>query len=168
MAFDLVTRGRVFRRAGEKLGADKAKQVVEEAVEGLRDEFSEIDRRTQRHLSSVLGAFRKRRVGPNMFEPTDGYGHGNIGRDTLDEIYADVFQAERALVRVQIFSGTHAIACALFSVLRPGDEMLAISGPPYDTLEEVRNNKRTHTHIHIHTHTYIPSIETIREREMEI
>jgi cystathionine beta-lyase family protein involved in aluminum resistance len=76
-------------------------------------------------------------VGVNMFAGVDGYGHGDIGRDTLDCIYAELFGAEAALVRVQCFSGTHAIASALFGVLRPGDTLLACSGKPYDTLDEV-------------------------------
>jgi len=66
-----------------------------------------------------------------------GYGHDDLGRDTLDRVVADIVQAEAALARSQFVSGTHAIACALYGVLRPGDEMLAIAGTPYDTLEEV-------------------------------
>jgi len=97
---------------------------------------------TQRTLSKVLKAFRAARVGPHLFAGTDGYGHGDLGRETLDDIYASLFGAEQALVRIQCFSGTHAIACALFAVLRPGDEMLAISGPPYDTLEEVIGTRK--------------------------
>lgn len=67
-------------------------------------------------------------VGTHLFNGLDGYGHGDLGRDTLEEIYADLFGAEAALVRVQIFSGTHAISCALFGVLRPG--MVYIHHPP--------------------------------------
>jgi cystathionine beta-lyase family protein involved in aluminum resistance len=66
-----------------------------------------------------------------------GYGHSDLGRDTLDAVFADVIQAEAAIVRPQLVSGTHAIACALYGVLRPGDELLAVAGTPYDTLEEV-------------------------------
>ena len=72
-----------------------------------------------------------------MCDRVDGYGHGDLGRETLDAVYAELMGAEAALVRVQMFSGTHAIACALFGVLRPDDELLGVSGAPYDTLEEV-------------------------------
>ena len=85
----------------------------------------------------MLSAFRKHGVGAHHFATTDGYGHGNLGRETLDNVFAELLGAEAALVRVQLFSGTHAIACALFGVLRPGQELLAVSGAPYDTLEEV-------------------------------
>ncbi|MEO0989305.1 MAG: aminotransferase class I/II-fold pyridoxal phosphate-dependent enzyme, partial [Cyanobacteria bacterium J06639_14] len=75
--------------------------------------------------------------GSHHFASVSGYGHDDLGRDTLDHVFADVMQAEAAAVRVQFVSGTHAIACALFGVLRPGDELLAVAGAPYDTLEEV-------------------------------
>jgi len=96
-----------------------------------------VDARTQRALKRVLTSFREHQVGTHMFAGVDGYGHGDIGRDTLEAVYADLFGAEAALVRVQMFSGTHAISCALYGVLRPGDALLGISGQPYDTLEEV-------------------------------
>ncbi|CAM9688999.1 unnamed protein product [Scytosiphon promiscuus] len=113
------------------------KAAVEEAAERLAPLFAEVDAHTQRTLRRVLDAFRELRVGSNMFAGVDGYGHGDIGRETLDKVYARLLGAEAALVRVQCFSGTHAIACALFGVLRPGDTMLACSGRPYDTLDEV-------------------------------
>ena len=88
-------------------------------------------------LERVLEAFRAERVGVQHFASVSGYGHGDLGREVLDQVFARVLQAEAAAVRLQFVSGTHAIAAALFGVLRPGDRLLALSGRPYDTLEEV-------------------------------
>ncbi len=99
--------------------------------------FYQIDTQVKKNLAKVLAAFREHRVGTHHFASVSGYGHDDLGRETLDKVFAQVVEAEAAAVRVQFVSGTHAIACALFGVLRPGDEMLAIAGPPYDTLEEV-------------------------------
>ncbi|MEO0769913.1 MAG: aminotransferase class I/II-fold pyridoxal phosphate-dependent enzyme [Cyanobacteria bacterium J06649_4] len=99
--------------------------------------FYGIDCQVKKNLSKVLSAFRAHRVGAHHFASVSGYGHDDLGRDTLDKVFAQIVEAESAVVRVQFVSGTHAIACALFGALRPGDEMLAIAGPPYDTLEEV-------------------------------
>jgi len=99
--------------------------------------FSGFDSQVKTNLARVLAAFRQHRVGTRHFASVSGYGHNDLGRDTLDQVFATVMQAEAAAVRVQFVSGTHAIACALFGILRPGDEMLAVAGKPYDTLEEV-------------------------------
>ncbi|MEL7143284.1 MAG: aminotransferase class I/II-fold pyridoxal phosphate-dependent enzyme [Cyanobacteria bacterium J06643_4] len=99
--------------------------------------FYGIDLLVKKNISKVLAAFRAHRVGAHHFASVSGYGHDDLGRDTLDQVFAQIVEAEAAAVRVQFVSGTHAIACALFGVLRPGDEMLAIAGTPYDTLEEV-------------------------------
>lgn len=99
--------------------------------------FYGIDLQVKKNLERVLAAFRQFRVGSHHFSSVSGYGHSDLGRQTLDQVFAAVVQAEAAAVRVQFVSGTHAIACALFGVLRPGDEMLAVAGAPYDTLEEV-------------------------------
>ena len=88
-------------------------------------------------LERVLEAFAAERVGVHHFASVSGYGHGDLGRETLDRVFARVLQAEAAAVRLQFVSGTHAIAAALFGVLRPGDRLLALTGRPYDTLEEV-------------------------------
>ena len=88
-------------------------------------------------LSRVLDAFAAERLGTQHFASVSGYGHGDQGREVLDRVFARVLQAEAAAVRLQFVSGTHAIAAALFGVLRPGDRLLAITGRPYDTLEEV-------------------------------
>ncbi|CBJ48545.1 aluminium resistance family protein [Ectocarpus siliculosus] len=126
------------QRVGSSFGAGlSGKEAVDQAGERLIPLFAEVDAHTKRTLRRVLDTFREFRVGSNVFAGVDGYGHGDIGRETLDKVYARLFGAEAALVRVQCFSGTHAIACALFGVLRPGDTMLACSGRPYDTLDEV-------------------------------
>jgi len=88
-------------------------------------------------LARVLDAFAAERLGTQHFASVSGYGHGDQGREVLDRVFARVLQAEAAAVRLQFVSGTHAIASALFGVLRPGDRLLAITGRPYDTLEEV-------------------------------
>ena len=85
-------------------------------------------------LQSVLDAFAAERVGVQHFASVSGYGHGDQGREVLDRVFARVLQAEAAAVRLQFVSGTHAIAAALFGVLRPGDRLLALTGRPYDTL----------------------------------
>ena len=111
--------------------------LLDEAEQVLFPIFSQIDTQVKQNLKKVLEAFRNHRVGVHHFSSVSGYGHDDLGRDTLDRVFAQVIGAEAAAVRVQIVSGTHAIACALFGVLRPGDEMLAVAGAPYDTLEEV-------------------------------
>jgi cystathionine gamma-lyase len=111
--------------------------VLQEAEQALLEIFSGIDAQVKHNLKRVLDAFRDRRVGAHHFAGVSGYGHDDLGRETLDKVFADVMGAEASVVRVQFVSGTHAIACALYGVLRPGDEMLSVVGAPYDTLEEV-------------------------------
>ena len=112
-------------------------QQLREAQKALVPVFYDIDMAVQQNLKKVLDAFRNHRVGVHHFAGVSGYGHDDLGRQTLDKVFAQVMGAEAAAVRVQFVSGTHAIACCLFGVLRPGDEMLAVVGAPYDTLEEV-------------------------------
>ncbi|WP_107668487.1 methionine gamma-lyase family protein [Cyanothece sp. BG0011] len=111
--------------------------LIKEAEKALIPIFSEIDQKVKKNLKKTLAAFRNHRLGPHHFASVSGYGHDDLGRETLDKILAEIMEAEAAIVRIQFVSGTHAIACALFGVLRPGDEMLAVAGAPYDTLEEV-------------------------------
>lgn len=87
--------------------------------------------------AKVLAAFREQKVSESSFQPSTGYGYDDMGRDALENVYAQVFGTESALVRPQMISGTHAIATALFGVLRPGDELIYLTGTPYDTLLEV-------------------------------
>jgi cystathionine beta-lyase family protein involved in aluminum resistance len=112
-------------------------EQLREAEQALLEIFSGIDAQVKHNLKRVLDAFRHHRVGAHHFAGVSGYGHDDLGRETLDKVFAQVMGAESAVVRVQFVSGTHAIACALYGVLRPGDEMLAVVGSPYDTLEEV-------------------------------
>lgn len=112
-------------------------EQMHEAEQALLQIFSKIDAQVKQNVQRVLNAFRHQRVGAHHFTGVTGYGHDDLGRETLDKLFAEVVGAEAAAVRVQFVSGTHAIACALFGVLRPGDEMLAVVGAPYDTLEEV-------------------------------
>ncbi|MBE9055541.1 methionine gamma-lyase family protein [Sphaerospermopsis sp. LEGE 08334] len=112
-------------------------EQLREAEQALLEIFYGIDAQVKHNLQRVLNAFRDHRVGAHHFAGVSGYGHDDLGRDTLDQVFAQVMGAEAGVVRVQIVSGTHAIACALYGVLRPGDEMLAVVGSPYDTLEEV-------------------------------
>ncbi|MGF1492234.1 MAG: aminotransferase class I/II-fold pyridoxal phosphate-dependent enzyme [Microcoleaceae cyanobacterium] len=110
---------------------------LEEAKRALNSIFDGIDTQVKENLKKVLDAFRQYRVGTHHFAGVTGYGHDDLGRETFDQVFAAVMGAEAAAVRLQFVSGTHAIACALFGVLRPGDELLSIAGAPYDTLEEV-------------------------------
>jgi cystathionine beta-lyase family protein involved in aluminum resistance len=112
-------------------------EQLQTAEKALFPIFSKIDTKVKQNLEKVLNSFRHYRVGVHHFAGVTGYGHDDLGRETLDRVFAQVMGAEAAAVRVQFVSGTHAIACALFGVLRPGDEMLAVVGSPYDTLEEV-------------------------------
>ncbi|CAM9131365.1 unnamed protein product [Chrysoparadoxa australica] len=127
--------GRLMRLRA--MGDTEAQTLVADAARGLRPAFEEIDSQTRRSIQKILSSYKTHQVGTNMFAGLDGYGHGDVGRDTFDQVFAELMGAEAALVRVQCFSGTHAIACALFGVLRPGDTLLACSGSPYDTLDEV-------------------------------
>ncbi|RMH78424.1 MAG: methionine gamma-lyase family protein [Cyanobacteria bacterium J007] len=112
-------------------------QQLQEAHTALLPIFSAIDTKVKQNLNRVLGAYRQYRVGVHHFASVSGYGHDDLGRETFDRVFADIVGAQAAAVRVQFVSGTHAIACALYGVLRPGDELLAVAGAPYDTLEEV-------------------------------
>ncbi|PSB06993.1 aluminum resistance family protein, partial [filamentous cyanobacterium CCP2] len=112
-------------------------QQLQQAEQALFQIFSGIDSQVKKNLARVLAAFHHHQVGVHHFAGVTGYGHDDLGRQTLDRVFAEVMGAEAAIVRVQFVSGTHAIACALYGVLRPGDEMLAVAGAPYDTLEEV-------------------------------
>ena len=110
---------------------------LREAEQTLLEIFSGIDAQVKHNLKRVLDSFRRYRVGTHHFGGVTGYGHDDLGRQTLDQVFAEIMGAESAAVRVQFVSGTHAITCALFGCLRPGDELLAVTGTPYDTLEEV-------------------------------
>ena len=113
------------------------KDFVNKQEEKLTKEFSDLKEICEFNSEKVLSAFWKNRLSEVHFNSTTGYGYNDIGRDTLEAIYSDVFKAEDALVRSQFISGTHALTVSLFGLLRPNDIMLSISGEPYDTLHEV-------------------------------
>ena len=106
----------------------------EKARQGLAEQFARIDAIAEENTQKVLAAFQKHRVAEAHFAGTTGYGYDDLGRDTLDLIYADLFHTEDALVRVQFVNGTHAISCALFGALKPGDILVSAVGAPYDTM----------------------------------
>ena len=109
----------------------------EKIEESLKERFTEIDARAEYNQMKVIKAMQENRVSAECFNTSSGYGYNDLGRDTLEKVYASCFKGEDALVRPQITCGTHALALALMSNLRPGDELLSPVGKPYDTLEEV-------------------------------
>jgi cystathionine beta-lyase family protein involved in aluminum resistance len=113
------------------------KPIVQQVEEKIYTKHKQIDEIVEANQFRVLESYQRYQVSDSHFIPTTGYGYDDIGRDTLEKIYADVFGGEAGLVRPQIISGTHAISIALFGILRPGDELLYITGKPYDTLEEI-------------------------------
>ena len=117
--------------------SEKTIELYAEAEKELEDEFKKIDDAAAYNQLKVLSEFQKNRVSYAHFGETSGYGYDDMGRDTLDKIYAGVFGAEDAMVRHNIVSGTQAIAACLYAVLRPGDLLVSVAGRPYDTLEEV-------------------------------
>ncbi|MBD5138225.1 MAG: hypothetical protein HDT24_02805 [Ruminococcus sp.] len=112
-------------------------KLAEKAEENCSAAFAETDKIARLNGEKVLRAFINNKVSAACMTGTTGYGYGDVGRDTLDKVYADVFGAEDALVRHTFVSGTHALTCALFGVLRAGDKLVSLTGTPYDTLEEV-------------------------------
>lgn len=117
--------------------SEKLLRLAEEAETKLAERFAEIDKIARIRTEEVIEAFQRERVSEAMFAPTTGYGYDDRGRDTLDKIYASVLGTEAAFVRHNIISGTQALTIGLFGLLRPGDTMLAVTGKPYDTLDDV-------------------------------
>lgn len=116
---------------------DKVAEFSENILKELKPRFETIDELADINQLKVISAMQKNNVSEACMLGTTGYGYNDLGRDTLEKVYADIFHTEDALVRAQITCGTHALALALMSNLRPGDELLAPAGKPYDTLEEV-------------------------------
>ena len=112
-------------------------KLVEECELDIKNEVSKVDELCMYNSNRVLEAFQRNRIADVHFGSTTGYGYGDIGRDTIERVFADVFHTEDALVRNQFISGTHAITVALFANLRPGDILLSVSGKPYDTLDSI-------------------------------
>ncbi len=115
----------------------KTINFIDSAQQKLSKQFEEIDEISMANQMKVLQAFRDNNVGQRHFSQTNGYGYDDIGRDTLCRLFAQIFGCESAIVSPLIVSGTHALSLSLYGILRPGDEMLAITGSPYDTLKEV-------------------------------
>ena len=110
--------------------------LTDKAEVKLSEQFKRVDEIAQINQLKVMKAFSDNRVSEAHFASTTGYGYDDLGRDTLDKIYAQIFDAEDALVRHNFVNGTHALSTMLFGVLRPGDLLVAATGKPYDTLEE--------------------------------
>ena len=122
----------------EKAGIDsKVYDFCSQIEEGLKERFAEIDKTAEYNQMKVLRAMQQHKVSAGCFESSTGYGYDDLGRETLEDVYASVFEAESALVRPQLTCGTHALTVALSANLRPGDELLSPVGKPYDTLEGV-------------------------------
>lgn len=117
--------------------SDSVLNLVDLAEKDLAEQFKRIEEIAEINQLKVMKAFSDNRVSDTHFTATTGYGYDDIGRDTLDKVYAQIFDAEDALVRHNFISGTHTISTVLFGVLRPGDILVSITGKPYDTLEEV-------------------------------
>ena len=114
-----------------------SKGIIKQAERDLREQFEKIDDIRDYNQEKVLNAFVENRVAPEHFYTVSGYGHDDLGREVLDKVFAQVFKAEKALVRIHFASGTHTLACALFGNLRHGDKLLSAVGTPYDTMQEV-------------------------------
>lgn len=109
-------------------------RMAELAEAEIKEEFAKIDKTAQINTRKVMGAFQDNRVSDSCFAGTTGYGYDDLGRETLDKIYAQIFGTEAALVRINFVNGTHALTAAMFATVRPGDTILAATGRPYDTL----------------------------------
>ena len=128
----------IIAKQYEKLGICREVYTFGRKIEEkLKDRFEKFDQVAELNQMRVLAAMQKHKVSAECFNATNGYGYNDLGRDTLEAVYAECFHGEDALVRPQITCGTHALALALMSNLRPGDELLSPVGKPYDTLEEV-------------------------------
>lgn len=117
--------------------SDKVVSLFEECEECLQEKFRELDKKCLNNSFKVLNAFNKYQINEVHFASTTGYGYGDVGRDTIEKVFALVLGSEDAIVRGQFISGTHALTVTLFALLRPGDLLLSITGKPYDTLDEV-------------------------------
>ena len=114
--------------------SEKIENLSNEVEEEIKEEFKKIENISTYNSLKVLKAFKDNNISEMHFNSTTGYGYGDIGRDTIEKVYSQIFKTEDALVRNQFISGTHALTVALFGMLRPNDTMLSITGMPYDTL----------------------------------
>ena len=114
-----------------------SKEMIKKAQDSLKEQFEIIEDIRDYNQEKVLEAFFDNKVAPEHFYTVSGYGHDDLGREVLDRVYAQVFKAEEAIVRIHFASGTHTLACALFGNLKYGDKLLSVAGAPYDTMQEV-------------------------------
>nr|MBP3680345.1 methionine gamma-lyase family protein [Clostridia bacterium] len=122
----------------EKIGiSDNVVELSKKVEKDVEEVFKQIDEVCEYNTAKVLSAFQKYNISDMHFGSTTGYGYGDVGRDTIEKVFAEVLGAEDCLVRSQFISGSHALTVALFAFLRPGDTMLSICGKPYDTLDKV-------------------------------
>lgn len=112
-------------------------EIIKQAEKTIRNEFERIEDIRDFNQEKVLNAFIENKVAPEHFYTVSGYGHDDLGREVLDKVFADVFKAEKALVRIHFASGTHTLACCLFGNLKYGDKLISVAGAPYDTMQEV-------------------------------
>ena len=112
-------------------------EIIKQAEKAIRNEFERIEDIRDFNQEKVLNAFIENKVAPEHFYTVSGYGHDDLGREVLDKVFADVFKAEKALVRIHFASGTHTLACCLFGNLKYGDKLISVAGAPYDTMQEV-------------------------------
>lgn len=135
--------------------------LINKAEKKVSELFREMELIRDLNQEKVLRAFQDNRVGEEHFYTVSGYGHDDLGREIIDKIYAQVFNCEKAIVRNHFVSGTHALACAFFGILRHGDRLLSVAGRPYDSLEEViglRGNKKSSLKGHGVDYTEVPLI----------
>lgn len=123
---------------GRKIFSNLKKTVLEE----VRENFCRTEEISEFNTAKVLNAMRRLKISDAHFKTSTGYAYGDIGREKLDELFAEIFGTEAALVRTQFVSGTHALATVLFGILRPGDEMISLTGEPYDTMQTVIGHKK--------------------------
>ena len=120
-------------------------KLKDEVIENLKEQFRKVDEISELNTMKVLKAMRNLRISDAHFKTSTGYAYGDMGREKLDELFAEVFKSESALVRTQFVSGTHALATVLFGILRPDDELVSLTGAPYDTMQTVIGYEREST-----------------------
>ena len=121
-------------------------ETIEQAEKKVEKQFKITDDIKEYNQEKVLDAFIKNQIGMQHFYSVSGYGHDDIGREALDNVFADVFHAEKAMARPHFVSGTHTLSCCLFGCLRHGDKLLSVAGSPYDTMEEVIGKRGNYKH----------------------
>lgn len=125
---------------------NKSIEIINSAENKITEQLKKIDEIKEFNQEKVLDAFIKNQVGMQHFYTVSGYGHDDMGRETLDNVFADVFNAEKAMARPHFVSGTHTLSCCLFGCLRHGDKLVSVAGAPYDTMEEVIGKRGNYKH----------------------